>query len=114
MTAKADILHAIRGKCMDCSCYQLGEIRQCVVIACALWPFRMGSDPNPGAARGCAKSSLARDVVEDESVAVPSEYGQGKESLKPPLPSGRSHDNKGNPGLGSDGRSAGRPATVGV
>jgi hypothetical protein len=58
MTTKADILQAIRKKCLDCSCYQPREVRECPVTACDLWPYRFGSDPNPGKARGCAKPIL--------------------------------------------------------
>lgn len=54
MTTKASILHAIREKCIDCSCHQLGEIRTCAVITCALWPYRMGADPEPSTTRGFA------------------------------------------------------------
>ena len=35
-------LKAIRAKCLDCSCYQLNEIRLCEATGCALWPFRAG------------------------------------------------------------------------
>ena len=38
-------IKAIRAKCMDCSCNQPKEIRQCPVITCALWPYRMGKRP---------------------------------------------------------------------
>lgn len=38
-------LTAIRRKCLDCSCYQPGEVRQCQAIACPLWPFRAGRHP---------------------------------------------------------------------
>jgi hypothetical protein len=58
MTTKAEVLHAIREKCLDCSCYQPGEVRRCVVTACALWPFRMGEDPAPSSQRGFAKTRV--------------------------------------------------------
>lgn len=34
---------AIRQKCLDCTCWQEAEIRQCPAADCALFPFRMGS-----------------------------------------------------------------------
>jgi len=34
---------AIRQKCLDCTCWQLAEIRKCTAKTCALYPFRMGS-----------------------------------------------------------------------
>ena len=33
---------AIRSKCLDCSCGQLTEIRECPKKDCALWCYRMG------------------------------------------------------------------------
>ena len=38
-------LRAIRAKCLDCSCYQLAEVRLCEAINCPLWPFRAGRHP---------------------------------------------------------------------
>ncbi len=39
------ILSAIREKCLDCSGGSVAETRRCSVIKCALWPFRMGTNP---------------------------------------------------------------------
>lgn len=39
------ILKAIREKCLDCSGGSRSEARRCTAVACALWPFRMGSNP---------------------------------------------------------------------
>ena len=39
-------LRAIREKCLDCSCQQPTEVRDCPIISCALYPFRMGKNPN--------------------------------------------------------------------
>ncbi len=36
---------AIRAKCLDCSCGQVKEIRECPVMTCPLWPYRMGKRP---------------------------------------------------------------------
>ena len=33
---------AIRLKCLDCSCGQLTEIRECPIKDCPLWCYRMG------------------------------------------------------------------------
>jgi hypothetical protein len=38
-------MKAIRAKCVDCSAGNVAEVRRCVVIKCALWPFRLGSNP---------------------------------------------------------------------
>lgn len=47
MTTKADLLAAIRAKCLDCCCYRPGEVRICGGKSCHLHDFRMGKDPNP-------------------------------------------------------------------
>ncbi len=39
-------LKAIRAKCLDCSCYQPKEIRNCHIIDCPLYAYRMGKNPN--------------------------------------------------------------------
>ena len=56
MTNKSEILHAVREKCRDCSCYQPQEIKLCPIHRCALYPYRCGVDPNPSPSRGFAKS----------------------------------------------------------
>ena len=38
-------LKAIREKCVNCCCGDASEVRKCVAIDCALWPFRMGKNP---------------------------------------------------------------------
>jgi hypothetical protein len=38
-------LNAIREKCLDCCCANAAEVRKCVAVDCALWPFRLGSNP---------------------------------------------------------------------
>jgi hypothetical protein len=38
-------LNAIRAKCLDCCCGNAAEVRKCVSIDCALWPYRMGTNP---------------------------------------------------------------------
>jgi hypothetical protein len=36
---------AMRIKCLDCCGDSANEVRLCVAVDCALWPFRMGTDP---------------------------------------------------------------------
>jgi hypothetical protein len=38
-------IKAIRAKCLDCSCHQAKEIRECPITTCPLWPYRMGKRP---------------------------------------------------------------------
>lgn len=58
MTTKAEILRAIRGKCLDCSGYQPGEVRKCPVTTCELWRYRFGVDPNRSPTRGFAQGTV--------------------------------------------------------
>ena len=39
------VLKAIRAKCLDCSGGIQSEIRDCLVRDCALYPFRMSTNP---------------------------------------------------------------------
>ncbi|MDM8330471.1 hypothetical protein QUW42_09280 [Desulfovibrio piger] len=39
-------LRAIRAKCLDCSAGSLKEVRECVMLDCPLYPYRMGKSPN--------------------------------------------------------------------
>ena len=55
MTTKADILRAIRQKCLDCSCYQPSEVRDCRLTGSACGPSGSGLDPDPSRSRGFAK-----------------------------------------------------------
>ena len=52
MTSKADILKAIRAKCLNCSNDQEHEVRLCPVKACELYPYRFATDPNRSKNRG--------------------------------------------------------------
>ena len=38
-------LKAIREKCLDCCCGNAVEVRKCTATDCALWPYRMGTNP---------------------------------------------------------------------
>ena len=39
-------LKSIRAKCLDCCNDQVQEVRLCPCENCALWPYRMGHNPN--------------------------------------------------------------------
>ena len=38
-------IKTIRAKCMDCTCQQVKEIRECHMRECPLRPYRMGKRP---------------------------------------------------------------------
>ena len=58
---KQPILQAIRARCLDCCVEQPGEVRKCVSVKCASWPYRMGTNPftenkgNPAALKRAAE-----------------------------------------------------------
>ena len=41
-------MKAIRLKCLDCVWQQEKLIRECPIMTCALWPYRMGRYPKAG------------------------------------------------------------------
>jgi hypothetical protein len=38
------VLKVIRAKCLDCA-QIASEVRRCTAVDCALWPYRMGTNP---------------------------------------------------------------------
>ncbi len=42
---KQPILRAIREKCLECCCDQVAEVTRCQIVDCALWPYRMRTNP---------------------------------------------------------------------
>lgn len=36
---------AIKGKCLECSCGDRNEVKNCLIPSCALYPFRLGKNP---------------------------------------------------------------------
>jgi hypothetical protein len=74
------VLKAIRTKCLDCSGNSHAEVADCVVRGCALYPFRMGSNPwraeasearRAAARRLAAVRQKARTIRESGSADVP-------------------------------------------
>ena len=39
-------MKAIREKCLECCCGSSQEVKLCVIQDCALYPFRLGKNPN--------------------------------------------------------------------
>ena len=38
-------IKAIRAKCLECSCGNNAEVRECVIPDCPLYPYLMGKNP---------------------------------------------------------------------
>jgi hypothetical protein len=58
MTTKKELLKHIRGKCLDCCCYQPAEVKLCTSLGCALWPF--SAVERPTSPRSGASKNLSR------------------------------------------------------
>ena len=60
-------MKAIRQKCLDCSCQQLSEVKECSIKNCALYPFRMGYklDENGNRRKGKPLSEEAKKKATD-------------------------------------------------
>ena len=43
--AKLTPMKAIRKKCLDCSCGQIKEVKECLIKTCPLYPYRNGKRP---------------------------------------------------------------------
>ena len=54
---------AIRKKCLDCTCQQSVEVRECTITKCPLWNWRMGYEiDNKG-------NKIVKRVVSEEQKA---------------------------------------------
>lgn len=42
---KRPLLSAIRQNCIDCCAGSPAEVRRCGMVACPMWPYRMGANP---------------------------------------------------------------------
>lgn len=51
-------LKAIRAKCLDCTCGQASEVKNCVSTNCPLWEYRMG------------KSGRTRSMTDEQKQAA--------------------------------------------
>lgn len=45
VSENTNVLRAIKLKCLDCSTYNINEIKECPVKNCPLYPFRLGKNP---------------------------------------------------------------------
>jgi hypothetical protein len=43
--SKRPLLAAIRQNCIECCAGAVAEVRRCRMIACPMWPYRMGTNP---------------------------------------------------------------------
>ena len=73
----APMLSVIRAKWLDCCVDQISEVAKCSAVRCALWPYRMGTNPfnnrkgNPDGLRRARsrKSSVQAGILEKVAAA---------------------------------------------
>ena len=73
MTTKAEILKAIREKCLvDCCCSSVKEVSTCSITDCPLHPFRLGKDPKPcRSGRNLKTATTEREFPQNEGELIP-------------------------------------------
>ena len=59
-------MQAIRQHCLDCCCDQPKEVRLCTCFQCALYPFRMGKNPQRAGVGGENSHSHAEKRTEQD------------------------------------------------
>jgi hypothetical protein len=75
------VLSAIRKKCLDCCGEAPSEVRRCTSVKCALWPYRMGSNPFRKARELSDEEKLAmRDRLAAARVQKLNPKGNGEEA----------------------------------
>ena len=76
MTKIPTPLKAIRAKCLDCSCYQPREVKECRVTSCPLWPYRLGR---------ISRSAPKQPISRKDRSGLTKETQIETEGLKPPV-----------------------------
>jgi hypothetical protein len=65
------VLSAIRAKCIDCSGGSALEVKLCRSVRCALFPFRLGSNP-------WRKESAPREISDEQRAALTERLRAGR------------------------------------
>jgi hypothetical protein len=65
------LLKVIREKCLDCCCGQQSETLKCTAVDCALWPYRMRTNPlRTGARKGNPEALQRARLARKQTAAV--------------------------------------------
>lgn len=56
-------IKSIRQHCLECSCNQKGEVLNCHITDCVLYPYRLGKNPNRKGIRKEFPSKEDKDYV---------------------------------------------------
>lgn len=66
-------LKAIKAKCLECSCGQITEVKNCPIKDCSLWEYRTGhgqkktlSDEDREMLRQRARQNFNREIIEEK------------------------------------------------
>ena len=69
---------AIRRKCLNCMCGQVGEVSRCPILDCDLWPYRYGVLPDTARKRGKVVDSEALDGYLSQKKLLPEAISASK------------------------------------
>lgn len=61
---------AIKIKCLDCSDGVKKEVRECIILDCPLYPFRLGKNPNRKLKRNSVSTNQNNKMKKAEHKAV--------------------------------------------
>ena len=70
-------LRSIREKCIDCCGGNKAEVARCEIQSCALWPFRMGRNPNRAGMGG--KPGVGFSILNPEEKETAKKGNLGRE-----------------------------------
>jgi hypothetical protein len=59
-------IKAIRKHCLECSSGSKGEVKNCIITDCPLYPFRLGKNPNR---KGIGNKNVSAQKVNSEIVS---------------------------------------------
>jgi hypothetical protein len=60
---------ALRARCLDCCAGSADEVRKCIAVGCASWPFRMGVNPWRSVSEGRREAGRKLAAKRSEKIA---------------------------------------------
>ena len=75
--SKLPLLKVIRLKCLDCCAGQVSEVTRCTATGCALWPYRMATDPFTNRKGGRLPPREKASALPSPRTAIPPSEGNG-------------------------------------
>ena len=82
-------LSALRARCLDCCGGSSDEVRKCIAVRCASWPFRMGANPWRSVSEGRREAGrrlaakTAEKIAKAKSDLIPDRRNDAGQSMTP-------------------------------